>query len=447
MDTPILDFLSKYDSRGTLRFHMPGHKGKSVIGPEPLDITEINGADVLYLSDGIIKESEENATRLFGSKKTLYSTEGSSLSIRAMIYLLSLYAKERGETPLILAGRNAHKSFMHAVATVDCEVEWIYPESDSSILTVYISEEKLERRFESQKKKPTALYITSPDYLGNVADIESISRVCKKHGVLLLVDNAHGAYLAFTEKKNHPILLGADMCCDSAHKTLPALTGGAYLHISKSAPVIFTEMAECAMSIFASTSPSYLILASLDALNKRIDDGYRGKISELAKNARELKQKFTNFGYKVIGNEDLKITLATKELGYKGTEIAEILEAQNMICEFADEDYIVFMLSSETSKKELTLLSNALLSIEKKEKITRHAPPLTPPKRALSIREALFSVSCEVSVSCAIGKTLASASIACPPAIPILVCGEIIDENSAELFKYYKIEKCRIVKE
>ena len=96
MDTPILDFLRQYESEGKTRFHMPGHKGKNVIGPESLDITEINGADVLYLSDGIIKKSQENATGLFGSKKTLYSTEGSSLSIRAMLYLLTLYAKEKG---------------------------------------------------------------------------------------------------------------------------------------------------------------------------------------------------------------------------------------------------------------------------------------------------------------------------------------------------------------
>ena len=447
MDTPILDFLRQYAKGGTSRFHMPGHKGKSVIGPESLDITEINGADVLYLSDGIIKKSQENASKLFGSKKTLYSTEGSSLSIRAMLYLIALYAKEKGERVKILAARNAHKSFMHAAATVDCDVEWIYPSEDYGILSVKVDPSWLDKKFSSVETKPTALYLTSPDYLGNIADIAAISHVCKKHGVILAVDNAHGAYLAFTERRNHPILLGADICCDSAHKTLPTLTGGAYLHISEDAPSIFSEMAECAMSIFASTSPSYLILASLDAVNSKIDAEYRKSIKALTKKAQKLKQMFAKFGYGVVGDEDLKITLSTKECGYLGTEIADILFEKKIVCEFCDEDYIVFMLSTENADKELDSLCGALLSIDKKEKITRHAPILTPREKVMSIREALFSTSCEVTLSEAPGKALASASIACPPAIPILVCGEKIDENALELFKYYGIEKCRVVKE
>jgi arginine/lysine/ornithine decarboxylase len=114
-------------------------------------------------------------------------------------------------------------------------------------------------------------------------DIKSISAICKKHGVLLIVDNAHGAYLEFLSEPMHPIKLGADICCDSAHKTLPVLTGGAYLHISPESAKLFADKAKKSLALFGSTSPSYLILQSLDAANKYIADGYREKLAEFIK--------------------------------------------------------------------------------------------------------------------------------------------------------------------
>ena len=219
MNTPICDFVRSYADSRQLRFHMPGHKGMGTLGVEHLDITEIDGADVLYRADGIIKESEANASRLFGTALTKYSTEGSSLSIRAMLYLTVLYAKSIGQEPRILAGRNAHHTFMTAAALLDLQVDWLYPENWESLVPCKITAEYLDRVLD-HPDKPVAVYITSPDYLGNVADIAELSAVCHKHGVLLLVDNAHGAYLNFLPENRHPIALGADICCDSAHKTL-----------------------------------------------------------------------------------------------------------------------------------------------------------------------------------------------------------------------------------
>ena len=277
MNTPICDFVNKYAESEKARFHMPGHKGKGFLGTEHLDITEIDGADVLYNAKGIIKESQENASKLFGSEKTLYSAEGSSLSIRAMLYLALLYAKQSGRKPAIAAFRNVHKAFISASALLDIETQWIYPENQSGIISCGISPQNVDVLLTGIEEKPAALYVTSPDYLGNVQDIAGLSEVCKKHGILLLVDNAHGAYLKFLPQDIHPITLGADICCDSAHKTLPVLTGGAYLHISENAPDILYAEAERAMSLFASTSPSYLILQSLDIANKYMSDGYKRK--------------------------------------------------------------------------------------------------------------------------------------------------------------------------
>ena len=135
MTTPILDFVSRYSASQPLRLHMPGHKGRDLLGLEHADITEIPGADVLYHPSGIILESEQNAASLFGSYRTVYSTEGSSLPIRAMVYLTSLYGRRRGAQPRIAAGRNAHKVFITAAALLDVPVDWLYPENQGNLLS------------------------------------------------------------------------------------------------------------------------------------------------------------------------------------------------------------------------------------------------------------------------------------------------------------------------
>lgn len=133
MDTPIADFVRSYAASGTARFHMPGHKGKGPLGCEALDITEIAGADSLYEAEGIIAKSEENARSLFGTGRTLYSTEGSSQCIRAMLQLI-LQNRKPGAAPVILAARNVHKAFIYAAALLDFRPEWLWPEGGSGSL-------------------------------------------------------------------------------------------------------------------------------------------------------------------------------------------------------------------------------------------------------------------------------------------------------------------------
>ena len=215
MKTPIVDFVKGYREAGPSRFHMPGHKGRTFLGCEALDITEISGADVLYHADGIIAESEENATALFGTAHTFYSAEGSTLAIKAMLALAT--ERKSGERPLVLAGRNAHKAFIYGAALLDLDVEWLYPAEGDHLCACEITPEMLRAALGSMAKKPNAVYITSPDNLGRVADIAGLSAVCREWHVPLLVDNAHGAYLGFLTPSQHPIALGAAMCCDSAH--------------------------------------------------------------------------------------------------------------------------------------------------------------------------------------------------------------------------------------
>ena len=445
MDTPICDFVRQYAARNAVRLHMPGHKGNTVLGVEQLDITEIQGADSLYEAEGIISQSEENTSRLFGCK-TFFSTEGSSQCIRAMLYLAMLYAKEQGRKPLIVAARNVHKTFLSAVALLDVEVLWLYPNREESYLTGNISTEKWETVLCSAEQKPTALYLTSPDYLGNLADIAELSEVCRRHGVLLLVDNAHGAYLKFLEPSQHPIHLGADMCCASAHKTLPVLTGGAYLHLSSVMEHLLAEQGKQALALFGSTSPSYLILQSLDAANAYLC-GYGEKLRDFLALVEALKQDLHNGGYCLTGQEPLKITISTTAYGYTGTELADILWEQNIVCEFADPDFLVLMLTPEISAEDIHRLGDILLAIPRKKPLSLPRLSIQAGETVLSIREAMFSPSEKIPVSESEGRILATPSVGCPPAVPILVCGEKIDQCAIEIFRYYGIHEVAVVKE
>ena len=445
ISTPICDFVKKYKKQNSIRAHVPGHKGKKLLGCEPFDITEINGADELYSPNGIICQSESNATTLFDCP-TFYSTEGSSLAIRSMLYLVKQHALTNGKKPKFLATRNVHKSFLTGVGLLDIEVEWIYNKNSINFITCDLTSKYLNNYLENCKKKPTALYLTSPDYLGNILDIEKLAEVCHKFGVLLVVDNAHGSYLKFLNKSEFPIDLGADMCCSSAHKTLPVLTGGAYLHLSKFLPKEIVYSAKSALSLFASTSPSYLILQSLDYANKVLDERFKMDLDNFVNKVEKTKLSLIKYGYHLIGNDKLKIVIDAKKIGYLASQLAQLLVDKKVYIEFADSDYLVLMLSPFNNLKELAKINKVLLSIPLKNEITQEV--LSPTKKIgkLSLAEVLNCTSEQVHLSDCLGRIYADFNLPCPPAVPMIMPGELIDENAIKLFTYYDITKVKVVK-
>ena len=443
MDTPILDFVREYSRKDPVRLHMPGHKGVSLLGPEYMDITEVSGADSLYEADGIIAKSEANASALFGCR-TVYSTEGSSQCIRAMLYLVMLYARRFGKAPVIAAGRNAHKTFLTGAALLGLEVQWLYPGKAASYLSCNLSAGELDAYLANAAQKPAAVYLTSPDYLGNTADVAALASVCHKHGVLLAVDNAHGAYLKFLEESRHPMDLGADLCCDSAHKTLPALTGAAYLHLSDSLDQLLGPQVKNAMMLFGSTSPSYLILQALDSLNpylERYPQHLRAFLAEL----RKVKVALERQGYRLYGDEPLKLTLDAKAYGYTGLQLAQYLRQHNMEPEFADSDFLVLMLTPEISLDTLGQLERVLCALPRREPVVTAAPKQLPGEQVMPIREAMLSDSKVLPLEQCLGRVLAVPTVGCPPAVPILVCGERITEHAMECLSYYGITQCCVV--
>lgn len=443
MKTPICDFVKQYASQDMLRLHMPGHKGIGPLGCERLDITEIRGADSLYEAEGIIRESEENAGALFGCP-TFYATEGSSQCIRAMLHLAALAARKPGQKLRIAAARNVHKTFLSAAALLDFEVVWLYPEKTNSYLACHVSSQTLEAVLRDAQGSIGAVYLTSPDYLGNLADVASISAVCRKYGALLLVDNAHGAYLRFLPESLHPMDLGADLCCDSAHKTLPVLTGGAYLHIRDAKLAL---QAKNALMLFGSTSPSYLILQSLDAANAYLAADYRQKLAGFIKHTDACRERLMSHGYVLCSHEPLKITLSTKPYGYEGNGFARLLREKRIECEFSDPDFVVLMLTPEIGIHGLERLENALLSIPKSAPIQSAPPKIPACPQVVSIRQAMLSPARTLPAGECVGRILASAGVGCPPAVPIVTCGERITPEAAEMFRYYAVETCSVVSE
>ena len=442
MKTPIVSFLKSYQEKSPVRMHMPGHKGTGILGFEGMDLTEIYGADELFAADGIIKESEQNASSLFGCP-TYYSTQGSTLCIQTICTILCQDAKSKGKKPKILAGRNAHRSFIHAAALLDFEIEWLYGNSD--YLSCKINAKDLEKKI--VENNPTAVYLTNPDYLGNLLDIKSLASICKKHDVLLAIDNAHGAYLRFLKDSLHPIDLGADLCCDSAHKTLPVLTGGAYLHLSDSLNQVWKNDVKHFMEYFSSTSPSYLIMASLDAANDVLDTTFKKSLSECIQRVDGLKNALIQHGYTILSGEPMKITISTKEFGYTGNEIANLLMECDIYPEFYDSDYIVLMPSPYNTKDDFERLQKCLCGIERKSILVNKPPKLEQSKKAMNVRQALFAPSMTLDVSKSLGQVCSSVTVSCPPAILPVIPGEVISESSIEVMKYYGIETVRVVKE
>ncbi len=444
MNTPIFDFVSAYLSTDPARFHMPGHKGTGALGCEARDITEIDGADVLSHANGIIAESEDNATALFGSAHTFYSTEGSTLCIKAMLTLVRLHSAE--QRPLILAARNAHKAFLYAAALLDLDVEWIYPQKEEHLCSCTVTPKGLNEALDRLTTTPAAVYLTSPDYLGHTADIRALADICHTRGIPLLVDNAHGAYLNFLSPSQHPLALGADLCCDSAHKTLPVLTGGAYLHISKQADPKFLATARSAFALHASTSPSYLILQSLDLCNRSLAGDYSAKLAATVEHATKVCKQLTEKGFPILQPEPLKLVLHAPSMGYLGTEIAACLHDRRLEVEYADGEVLVFMFSPETREADWIRLENVLCSLKPKSPIAYRHPSPVRTERACTIREAILAPHETLPADRAIGRICAAPTVACPPAVPIIISGERITEESISLLTHYGIDHIEVVK-
>lgn len=432
----VNEFAENYAASGISRLHMPGHKGARIHGLEPLDLTEIKGADSLYEPNGVIARSEQKTARLFGARATCYSAEGSSLSIKAALAVVRQYL-DRSIT--VAAPRNCHRAFINGCALLGVNVEWIYPETPSTLLCeCAVTADSAARAIE--RSSADAVYITSPDYLGGMADIAAIAEVCRERGAFLICDNAHGAYLKFLGRSLHPLDLGADIVCDSAHKTLPVYTGGGYLHISKNAPAEFCDLAKPAMALFGSTSPSYLIMGSLDKCAGLLSKDLPERIRACCERVGGLKRLMSERGIKDLSAEPMKITVSAAGLGMSGTELAELMRSRKIECEYADPYAVVLMFSPYNTDTDFLRTEELIRGLEVKDFPTETPPPALPKtEAAVSIREAVLSKSRRIPVELSEGKICARSAMSCQPSVAVVMAGEKITAEAIKILKRYSI--------
>lgn len=438
--TPITDFLTAYATSGTSRFHMPGHKGEP---PEsfpaflrsacPFDLTEIKGADELYEPDGIIAQSEQAAAALYGSGWTAFSAGGSTLSILTMV-AAALRAAGTPEGGAVIAARNAHLSFVNACVHVDARIHWLMPPYDRETgLCLPVTAGEVAAAMEAHPEAKV-VYITSPDYYGVEADVKGIADVVHERGGLLLVDNAHGAHLlAFPGR--HPMEAGADLCCDSPHKTLPVLTGGSLLHCRKGMEGLFPkEAVKRLMTLYGSTSPSYLIMASLEqAVNWMAGEG-KAAFRKLAARWEAVGRALSETGLPLLPRvtDPTKITIDAYGAGYTSDELAESLRAARMEPEYAGGGKVVLMLSPQTAERDYVRLLSWAGHLPKRPAIP-YPDAAFAPEPVLSLRQAFYRPSELKPVAECAGRVAAETRITCPPGVPVVVAGEKIGESEKKL--------------
>lgn len=419
-------------TEGVYPFHMPGHKRKKewLDGLFDSDITEIDSADNLHAPIGIIKEAQSRSAKLFGTVATFFLVGGSTSGI------LSAISAVCGFESQVLIARNCHKSVYNACLINHLKVEYIYP-SVKHRLGCY--GEVLPSEVDTAMKESGAkvVVITSPTYEGIVSDIKTISKVVHKNGGILIVDSAHGAHLGFNDFfPKSARALGADIVIESAHKTLPCLTGAALLHICTHRVGYMTIRDK--LSVFETSSPSYPILCSIDrALTKIKEDDlftpYVKRLEKFYESAKKLKYLSI---FETAEFDKGKIVISTENTNINGFELKKLLlEKYKIELEMAMPNYALAMTSIADTDEGFERLINALLEIDAQLTPAKSDAFFAPP--VLNKVFEMWNDSPEKSLkpSSSKGKISAEFIFAYPPGSPIITPGE---RFSAEVLDYLK---------
>ena len=455
--------LLHYNEKDIYPFHMPGHKRNPTFSagffPVAQDITEITGFDDLHHAEGIIKEAQEYAAGLYGSRRVFFSVNGSTAGILAAV---SAAVKDGGK---ILAARNSHKSFYHAMYLRNLEPVYIYPGIDEK---TGISGSILPSEVERQLKKNDgieAVFITSPTYDGVVSDVKRIAEIAHRYDVPLIVDEAHGAHFVFSDYfPESAVNAGADAVIHSIHKTLPAMTQTAVLHLCSDR--IPEDRIVRFMSIYQTSSPSYPLMASLDRcfrfLGTEGEDFFQAYTERLER-WRGCLEEFNNIrllhfaasfegGEKFYDNDRSKILLSTSSAGMRGNRLLKILhEEYGVELEMASSDYVTALTSPADTEEGFERLYRAVREIDraagnadfKRESGCGFIEDR--PVKIMNPAEALEGKTVTVSLSESVGKISAEFMYIYPPGIPLLVPGEQISLQFVQNMRRYIAEEMNVL--
>lgn len=460
MENDLLTALTEYVNQDYYPFHMPGHKRNKkfcqIENPYQIDITEIDGFDNLHDAQGILKTAMETAAEIYHAEETHFLVNGSSSGILAAICACT----KPGDK--ILIARNCHKSVYHALYLQNLEPVYLYPNIKQGILSEVLLEDVKKAMYQYPEIR-TAV-IVSPSYEGVVSDIKEIAAFLHSRNCLLIVDEAHGAHFGFAEGfPETAVRLGADFVIQSVHKTLPSLTQTALLHIGKSS--ICNKNAEQIekngvneidrkrlyryLSIFQTSSPSYLFMASIQKSLLIVKEHAEILFSELLKNIAYLRKKTE--ALKFIHILSLKNTDPSKlnifideKSGRNGHWLYSILlKKYHLQMEMETLRYVLAMTSIADTKEGFVRLANALIEIDQglscqnKENYDNNYIMPKPPMAFCSISMALDSKKEMCFLDNAIGFVSAEYIYLYPPGIPLLVPGEVFTEEYIVIIKKY----------
>lgn len=389
----------------------------------------IVGAIGTFSVMGYERSAKDNTLQQVGESKSA-GIKQAFKSYSSIVGALAILRAQGCKT--IAAGRCSHRSLVSSAALLGLEVKWLYPKEYPSA-DVDCSKEALSGA--------DALFLTNIDYYGGTCRASD-------PGIPVVVDNAHGSYLKFVSKAGfgseylHPMEFGFPVIsAESAHKTLPALTGAAYLHFSKGAD--FSRAKEMT-ALFGSTSPSYLVMESLDKVNGRLLSD-PDSVNRACASVAGLKQRLTALGFTLKISDPLRVTINARAWGWSGTEFAAFLRAHGAECEMADENYVVLLFSAITSPDDCQRAEVSLELIPRRTAKPLAEYPVIHPKQETSIREAVFAKQHSVSVDEANGKVCGGIQVSCPPGIPIVMPGERIDSEAVEALKLYGVKSVEIL--
>lgn len=410
-----------------MRLFMPGHQGKCLYLNENisplLDLTEIKGADNLFFPEGIIKKLEDLISNLFCSECYI-STGGSTSLIQTILWIF----KERE----FVVQRGAHYSFFNAAGIFSIEPTIIGDYRSVSLLEI---ENALLKA-----KKGSVLFLTSPNYYGEILDILNIKKICEKFNTVLVVDCAHGAHLRFLKENKNPIFLGADVCCCSFHKTLPALTGSAVLQIRKG--LFKREVIKKAMALFLTSSPSYLIMDSIGlCLDWLLEFGFSAFLELEEKKEWLIKSLNLNF----LKTDPSKIVLDCSNLKLDVFNVVDFLRSFKIEPEFYNYRFICFIVSPFLKEEDWEKLKFVLNMLEtKKEKNKKNFKFNF--KRVCGLKEALRKEKETVKIEYACGRVFADIVFSEIPGVLVLTYGELITKEIVSYLKQKGVLKISVLK-
>lgn len=456
--TDLYSELKKYGDSDFYPFHMPGHKrnktaaGEALAGAYGIDITEIDGFDNLHHAQGLLRRQQEKAAGIYGSDMTCFMVNGSTGGI------LSAIAACTGKGGRLLMARNCHKSVYHAVYLQELRISCLYP----GIIMPYgiadaVAPEAVEEALRTQPDI-MAVIVTSPTYEGIVADIGQIADIAHRYGKPLIVDEAHGAHFGFHEAyPKSSVRLGADIVIHSVHKTLPAMTQTALVHVNGS--IVDRERLKRYLRIFQTSSPSYVLMASIDSCMEFVKRESLSRLDMLINNRRRLLEKITGCRYikaadaqiaasglqsgQAVAVDPCKLVLYVPEGVMTGQQLYDILRnSYHLQFEMAAGNYALGIITMMDTKEGFDRLADALLAIDReiagqitdKEKALQESDLAVKiesyndaDRAVMTIAQAYEEESEEIYLLEAEERVAAEFINLYPPGIPLIVPGERLD--------------------